>query len=325
MPGQSSGKLSDFRNAGDYSPDNVLENERLEKSGERWQFAFERGNALEAMCFDLTHDTRTFFDRFFISEQDNEPPDEIGRIIANRDVTEHEEKLKSLIVLNNPDKNGDQKRNATYKKRHAYIDECLAAPGKMPMSQTDYKILKELSEKMADLQLPDWYPFAEKVGYVWERCLWQEPIYWEREIRKRSELWRIKKKALCDNLLLASGCAILMDIKYSATHDNAMRMMRSKYWLQGAHYQEGVSGKYSFGQVDIWNGTNLGALPMLFVVGIGPEKGKPATATIKQVDDRDLEKCREEYQRVSMAYHEWEKSGRLPVGRLEPKQVRIWI
>lgn len=308
QPGQSSGKLATFRNGGDYSPDCVLEYERLVSAGAFWQYAFELGNALECLCYDLTHDSRTFFDKFFISDHDNEPPDDIGRVIVNNPAEKHAELFEKLVVWNKPDKSGKVEKNKTYSKRHAYIEECLANPGRMPISQTDYKILKELADKMAALPLPDWYRFRNaKVGDVWGLCEWQYPVYWESG--------GIGKKALCDNLFFdESGYAILMDIKYSASLSNFLKMMRTKYWIQAEHYREGVSTI-----------PDTNALPMLFVVGVGPEKGKPPMATIRQVDERDFEKCREEYHRVSLAYHAWEQSGRLPVGRLDAKQERVWL
>lgn len=131
------------------------------------------------------------------------------------------------------------------------------------------------------------------------------------------------KKALPDCMIEYEGFGPMVDIKWSATLPNFAKRLRSGYWIQDQHYQEGVRS------------LGLKSVPMLFVVGAPGDKSTPPTVTAFMADPGKRctghERCfcevcrRTRYGQVSQVYYDWEKSGRAARGFLEPAKERVWV
>jgi len=290
QPGLSSGKLAQFWNGGSYSPDHAL-------SKLKWRYDFEKGNAFEALCHDTATGNHTFFDKFFISDQKNQPPDEVALAVPKE-----KEALEKLVVLTK-----DGKKSQTYKKRHAYIEECLFNPGLMPVCQSDYATLKELAEKLCSMPFPQWHGLSEYlVGDYLGRCEWQSEHYWEKD--------NIGKKALADCLLCLDDVAILADIKYTSAFGNFRKLLRSKHWIQDIHYSEGIEET-----------RKIRCEPMLFFVGCSGGENEPALAQIWRTDPRNRDELKAEYDQLCSAYSAWERGGKQKKGWIADKTERIWV
>ena len=160
-----------------------------------------------------------------------------------------------------------------------------------------------------------------------EKASWQEEIYWTANMPEYVDeelvTVNIPKKAKTDVLLVHGGTGGIIDLKWTGSLPNFKKRLRGDKWIQAAHYEESVLSKY---------GVNV--LPMLYVVGIAESKGVPPLVTALAMEDGKCtghNRCfcgqcrRAEYERVSMAYHQWEIGGREPSGFLEAGEVKVWV
>lgn len=291
-PGLSSGQLAKYWNRGNYSPDMAL----IETTPKA---IFTTGHAFEALCYDLSHPgSETFFADFFISEQTGNLPDCIARVIEEKPIEKQAEALEKLIKLT---KAGVP--NKTHKTRHAYIDECLANPGKMPVSNTDYGMLLDLAKKMQVVPLPpDHLLTGWTVGDVMEKAEWQVPIYWEAPM---------PKKALIDCLLRFKDVSFIFDLKWTSGFSQIVKSIGSRLWIQDVHYQEAVSMKFG-----------VPCEPMTFIVGSGEE---PGLCQIYRTNQENRSLLIREYENLCQSYQAWLDAGRPPKGYLEAREVKVWL
>jgi len=286
-PGQSSGKLSRFWNGGDYSPDIALR--QID-----WKYDFEKGHAFEAVVMDTATGSGEFGKKYYVSEIDNEPPDEIAEAIKDG------RPLAGLEILT---QKGE--RNKTYSKRHAYIDEAIGFPGLIPVCQKDYGAMRTLAKSIMGLEFPEWHPLkGHKIGEYLAVCEWQTEHYW-------TDGGMIQKKALADCLYIDQGMAFPVDLKWTGAFSQFRSAMRSHHWIQALHYEMGIRAT-----------RGVKCAPMLFVVGCAAE---PPLAQTWGVDQRNVSDLLVEYDRLCMAWHTWELAGSPKTGTLPAKEVKIWI
>ena len=329
-PDQSSSVLSIFRNSGDLSPGHVLEYERLQEAGLFWSPPMEMGNAMEAKLQDKSTGSKLFDASFFISDVDKISFSETdGKRSHASEIlwtAKHwkgdvNERLLELIEgRTKTDKNGNKSDHANAVNANALARECIANPGRLPITQKDYHGIKTLANKIIEMPLPAlWWRGIDDwtVGdfLCHQDATWQEEIYWDAG--------EIKKKAKTDVLLVHGKTAGIIDLKWTGSLPIFKKRLRDK-WIQAVHYEEAVRVKYE-----------VTVLPMLYVVAsAGTAKGEPPLVTAITIDDGDCtrrDRCfcapcrRAEYERTSMAYHQWEVGGRGHTGFLEAGKVKVWV
>jgi hypothetical protein len=288
-PGQSSGNLARFWNNGEHCPDAVL-------VPMEWKYDFARGHAFEAVVMDFATGKRTFFEDFYISEIENEPPDDVAKCVK------YGNELDDLIVLT-----AKGERNKTYSKRHAYIDECKKFPGLMPVCQTDYSSMRELAKSICDLDFPEWHPLGRyKIGDYLAGCQWQTEHCWADN--------GIEKKALADCLYTQHGAGFPADIKWTSSFSQFKSAFQAHHWIQAVHYERGISASLG-----------VKCSPMLFLVGCVGAKNEPNLAQVWSVDKKQRDDLIREYDRLCMEYDDWEKAGKPKSGKLKERVQRIWI
>ena len=343
QPGLSSGKIGTFRNGGNPCGDLVLEQERLEAAGLFWTYAMEMGNIMEAIAQDDATGSKIFESMFFVTELKSLGFGDGSKAAAVVHGTKHSPRgggwngldneldayiahMESLIVRN--ESTGEEHK--THKdKANALARECMANPWKIPVTQTDFKNLKELANKIMDYPLPKWWWGMDwAVGDFLEhqKSEWQKEIYWESceidpSISDHPII--IKKKSKLDDLLVHGGVGGIIDLKWTGSFSTHMSRLRGGKWIQAMHYEESVRAKLADK-----------VLPMLYVVGIAGSKGEPPLVTATSMKDGKCtgrprcfcSGCREaEYKRTCLAYHQWEQSGRMATGRLKAREVEVWV
>jgi hypothetical protein len=286
-PGLNFSSLAAYYNAGVHSPDHALMTTDFKSY-------FEYGKMFESMLQDAVSGTSTFSDRFYITTLENKMPDElIGWIDNGEDLTTKYEYTKK----------GDL--SLTYKGRHAYLDEALQNPGKIPVSKADGEMLKIHTENMLKMKYLDTH-----VGDILASAEWQVPVYWTDDVTG------LECKALVDCLVPLGGEYLVVDIKTAANFKQFSYMLRDKYVWQDLHYVEGVN-------------TSLGsAMPMVFFVA---SKERPHLCQPWQVDYGDMDwriKAIEQYRELCTEYQSWRNAGRpskgwLPLGltKFYPKEI----
>jgi len=286
QPGQSSGKLAAFWDNGRYSPNKALE--KIE-----FRYEFDRGNMLESLCWDILKGENTFNDRWFISEQDNQPPENIWWPCHNLKGDKLREHLKNLEVLT---KKGE--RSKTYAKQHAYLDECLSPEnfGKMPVSQSDYADIRRLARYVLDMPFPENHALGgDLVGDWLNECKWQKPYYWNEN--------GIEKKALLD----FDSVPWIADLKYTESRSNFKRLLTQKYWIQAEHYRRGAAQKEHRNE-------------MFFIVGVRSRM----QAELWFMDGDSVDRRLNEYDHLCHEYDRWERAGK-PKKNYSYHTQRIWI
>lgn len=276
--------IASFYNKGVYSPDHALM---------KFEFKsyFEYGKMFETMLQDALSGTKEFEKRFFVTELANKMPDNLIKWINDGDDLLQYFELKK-----------DGGRSATYKGRHAYLDEALKNPGKIPVSVKDSDMLKRHTSNMLKMEY-----LGHKVEDILKTTKWQVPIIWTDEIDG------LEKKALLDCLVELDGTEYLaIDIKTTAGLDKFGWMLRDRYKLQDLHYVEGVNAKIGH------------AMQMVFFVASkeAPFLCQPIVADYGGMDFRIA--ALEEYREICLAYKKWNDAGRFPKGWLPLGTVKCY-
>ncbi|RJR07926.1 hypothetical protein C4588_06155 [Candidatus Parcubacteria bacterium] len=273
-PALSSSNLSAFYNKGIYSPDHALMTVEFKSY-------FEYGHQLETMIRDAVKGTDTFHDRFYITELDGKMPDEmIGWIDNKEDLSE------KYVYTQKGDLSG------TCKTRHAFLDEAMKNPGKIPVSKADGELLKRHTENMIRMEY-----LGAKVGDILAKAEWQVPIIFK-------DYDDLEKKALVDCLVDLDGEFLLVDIKTTASFQKFGFMIRDRYFIQDLLYTNGVN---------IARGMCTG---MVFFVASkeAPFLCQPVTIDYGGTDFKAA--ALEEFYDLCRAYKEWSDAGRRARGYL---------
>lgn len=271
--------LAAYYNKGVYSPDHAL------MTVEHKSY-FEYGKMFETMLQDAVKGTDEFGKRFFQSKVSGKMPDELIMWIDKK------EDLESKYNFNK-----DGSRSKTSATRHAFLDEAMANPGKIPVSTQDFDMLNRHTENMLKMQYID-----AKVEDILSAGKWQVPITWFDG--------GIEKKALVDCLVDLGGEYLPVDIKTTAGFKQFYYMLKDKYFMQDLHYCEGVTMTHGV------------AMQMVFFVASkeAPCLCQPWTVDYGGVDYRMA--AIEEYRDICESYSKWVDAGRFPKGWLPLQAVK---
>jgi hypothetical protein len=274
-PGLNFSSLASFYNKGTYSPDHAL-------MSIDFKSYFEFGKMFEALLQDTATGTKTFDERFFQSTVDGNMPDKMIQWIDEK----HD--LTSYYVYT---KKGDL--SGTYKTRHAFLDEALENPGKIPVSTGDWEMLHTLTDRMMNMKYSD-----ALVGDLLANAEFQVPIAWE------SSIDGLRKKALLDCIVQIGDEFYPFDIKTTAAFKQFGYMLSDKYWVQEIHYTEGVNEVF---------GTCM-TMPFLVASKEAPYLCQPWECDYGDIDKKTI--AHEEYHNLCQAYIDWLSDGRNPIGWL---------
>lgn len=276
--------LANYYNAGVYSPDHALM--KVE-----YKSYFEYGHQFETMLQDAVKGTNEFEKRFFKSTVSGKMPDDLIKWI------DEGEDLETKFVYT---KKGD--RSETHKTRHAFLDEAMANPGKIPVSTQDWDMLNRHTENMLKMQY-----LNAKVEDILSAGEWQVPIVWNDG--------EFEKKALVDCLVDLGGEYLPIDIKTTAGFKQFSYGLRDRYWIQDILYCEGIT--YVHGP----------AMQMVFFVA---SKEAPCLCQPWVIDYDGATKdgvpyrisALETYNDLCRSYSKWVKAGRFPKGWLPLGSVK---
>ena len=278
-PALNFSSLASYYNSGIYSPDHALM--RVE-----FKSYFEYGKMFETLLQDTVKGTKEFEKRFFKSTVSGKIPDDLIKWIDNGEDLENHIKLKK-----------DGTRNMQSKTLHAFIDEAMANPGKIPVPTKDWDMLERHIERMLKMQYLD-----ASVEDILAAGQWQVPITWKDD--------DIPKKALVDCLVDLGGEHLPVDIKTAAGFQKFGFMLRDKYWIQDLWYCEGVAA------------TKGASMQMVFFVASKEDPCLCQPWSIDHSDPGSRAIAIEEYKGLCNSYHKWSESGRFPKGWLPLQAVK---
>ena len=271
--------LAAYYNAGVYSPDHALMTVDFKSY-------FEYGKMFETKLQDKVKGTNEFEKRFFKSTASGKMPDDLIRWIDEGEDLESHIKLKK-----------DGTRNMQSKTLHAFIDEAMENPGKIPVSIQDWDMLERHTERMLKMQY-----FDVSVEDILAAGQWQVLITWKDD--------DLPKKALVDCLVDLGGEYLPVDIKTAAGFQKFGYMLRDRYWIQDIHYTEGVNSVYGK------------SMQMVFFVASkeAPCLCQPWTVDYSDPGSRAI--AIEEYKGLCNSYHQWAEAGRFPKGWLPLNAIK---
>lgn len=283
-PALNFSSLASFYNKGVYSPDHALI--KLE-----YKSYFEFGKMFETILQDSVQGTDEFGKRFYFTELENKMPDDLIKWIDNK------EDLTEYYVFKK-----DGGRSATFKGQHAYLDEAVKNPGKIPVSKKDGEMLKRLTDNMLKMEYLD-----AKVEDILSKAEWQKPIIWTDEVTG------FECKALLDCVVDLGGEFLAIDIKTTADFKQFGYMLSDKLFLQDIHYIEGV------------NACMGPAMPMVFFVA---SKTAPFLCQPWAIDYGDMDwrvNAIEEYRELCKSYKKWNDDGRWSKGWLPLELKKLYL
>lgn len=271
--------LAAYYNKGVYSPDHALMTVDFKSY-------FEYGKMFETRLQDSVKGTKEFEKRFFQSTVSGKMPDDLIKWIDEGEDLENKYRL-----------NKDGSRSKQSKTLHAFLDEAMANPGKIPVSTQDWDMLNRHTERMLKM-----YYLDAKVEDLLAAGEWQVPIAWFDG--------DIEKKALIDVLVDLGGESLPIDIKTTAGFKQFSYMLRDKYVWQDIHYCEGITHVFK------------PAMQMVFFVASkeAPCLCQPWTVDYGGVDYRMA--AIEEYRELCESYSKWVDAGRFPKGWLPLQSVK---
>lgn len=281
-PAMNFSSLASFYNKGVYSPDHALMEFKFKSY-------FEYGKMFETMLQDSIQGTDEFGERFYFTELENKMPDDlIGWIDNGKDLNEFYVYTKQ------------NKLSGTYKGRHAYLDEALKNPGKIPVSKKEAELLKRHVSNMLKMRYQ-----GVKVEHLLANAQWQVPLIWRDEDGE--------KKALVDCLVVLDDKVILIDIKTAASFQKFSYMLRDHYMIQDIHYTHGVNETMGYCE------------QMVFFVASkeAPFLCQPWTVDYGDVDGRVA--ALEEYNELCEAYSKWVQAGKPPMGWLPQQSMKYFM
>lgn len=272
--------LASYYNKGTYSPDHALM--KIESKS-----YFEYGKMFETLLQDLVKGTDEFGKRFYFSKLTNNMPENLIKWIdEEHDLTQYYEYTKA------------GKLSGTYKGRHAYLDEALKNPGKIPVSLKDAESLKRHTENMLNMEYLD-----AKVEDILSNAEWQKIIIFK-------DYDDLEKKALIDCFVDLGGYYLIPDIKTAANFQKFGYMARDKYWIQDILYTNAVNIEYG----------PCESMPFFVASKEAPFLCQPFSIDYGGVDFRS--QMVEEFFELSKSYKEWSDGGRIKRGWLPLDSIK---
>jgi len=252
----------------------------------------EQGKAFERLIEDRVKGTGLFKERFFECDVDGDMPKELPKWV------EDGEDLESKFVYNKPKKNDDGPvRSKTHSTKHAYLDQCLLHPGKIPIGKKDSDMLGRAVNNMLRCEVLG-HPFEE----ILKVAEFQKCVEWERE--------GIKKKALHDVFIQTDDINYIFDLKLYASFSNFRTALKSRLWVQDIHYHEGAE--------TIHGPTE----PMVFMVA---SKEEPWLAKPFPIEEKSRMLAEDAYWKLCQNFVKWNDAGRPPKGWLDAEYVKLWF
>jgi len=273
-PAMNFSSLASYYNKGTYSPDHALM--KME-----YKSYFEYGKQFETMLQDAVKGTDEFGKRFYFSQLKNKMPDDLIMWIDEKhDLKSYYQYTKAGAL------------SGTFKGRHAYLDEAIKNPGKIPVSIPDADRLKRHTENMLKMEYLD-----TKVEDILAAAEWQKVIIF-------TDYDGFEKKALLDCFVNLGGKYLAVDIKTAADFKKFGYMARDKYWIQDIHYTNAVNIKYG----------PCESMPFFVASKEAPFLCQPISIDYGGVDLRS--QMIEEYWELCESYKKWNDAGRWPKGWL---------
>ena len=236
---------------------------------------FEYGKQFETLLQDAVKATDDFEQRFYPTNLSNKMPDElVGWIDKKEDLEDKYEYTKA------------GKLSGTYKGRHAYLDEALKHPGKIPVSGPDSEMLKRHVENMLKMNY-----MGTSVESLLSRAEWQVPIIFE-------DYDTYEKKALLD----CKVDDLVIDIKTTASFQKFGYRLRDDYWIQQIFYSRAAKAK-----------------DFVFFVASKEEPCLCAPFKLEAYDGLD-----DQFDKLCEAYSEWVDEGKHGRGYLPLQTVKKW-
>ena len=288
LPAINYSSLADFKESQDHA---LME--RVPKS------YFEEGTAFELLIEDKAKGSDKFGARFFIANAPGTMPDDLAGWI------ESGEDLESKYVWCKPDKKtGEVRFNKTYDRRHMWLDECRANPGKMPVG----KDRKEMLDKMVDNFLL-MQPFADAgtenpLAEILPIANFQVPIIWY--------VGKMRKKALVDCMIETKKTIYAFDIKTAADIERFEWMLKNKYWIQEAHYSAGLGQIFPDKNI-VWR--------FLVASKAAPYISQPFCVDPFSMSDNGTQA----YFDLCTRYFAWVEDGKPPRGWKDLKSVTVYF
>jgi hypothetical protein len=246
------------------------------------QSYFEEGKQFELMVQDACQNTRLFFDKYFICECSGAMPNNLIWLIENNKDLEKEYIYNADGIT----------LSGKHKTKHAYLDECIANKGMLPVGNKKYAELKKLVDNMLKMVVMN-----TTVKDILANAQFQVPIFWEYN--------GILKKALLDCVTFYNGNTYCFDIKTSANDFEFKKNANSKYWIQKNHYTEGANIVYG----------NVRCFTFLVAYKEKPFLCQPVNIAGDQTA---------EYNDVCYRYTQWIKAGKPAVGYLPERNLYLY-
>jgi len=247
---------------------------------------FEHGKIFESLLCDTATGSDIFSKRYFFSRLSGILPDDlIQPIEQGEDLEQYVRYNKDKIT-----------RSGTHKKRHAFIDECMANPGLIPVSTTETEMLKRMTENMLKMKYQ-----GTLIRDILSNALFQVPVIWESN--------GMRKKALFDVVLhLDEETTLIGDIKSTADMSRVHSQLSQRLWIQDRHYTEGANVTW---------GCKVSHMPFLV-----SSKQKPYLSQIHTIDLEQVEDLDGAYEKVCSDFHAWNG---MPKGWLPERSHRIFL
>lgn len=248
---------------------------------------FEFGNAFELIIEDKAKGTNKFSGIFFICNAPGTMPADLAEWIKSG------EDLNSKYRLTN-----SGERNKQSKRLHAWLDECQANPGKMPMGKDEVEMLKIMTDNFMKMEV-----FGHPLSDILPSADFQVPIVWYHG--------KMRKKALIDCMVEVGQNLFAFDIKTAADMKRFGWMFKDKYWIQEVHYSAGLRSIFPDHEID-W----------LFLVS---SKQNPYISQSFCLDGRSRENAEDVYSALCKNFDEWNSDGRPPKGWLGLEEIKVWF
>lgn len=253
---------------------------------------FEIGKAYELLIEDEITGSSLFDERFFVARLPLEMPEKLAAWI------EAGEDLEQFYRYNK-----DGSLSGRYKTLHAWLDACVDHPGKMPISNDEFDMLKKMVENTLKIEL-----LGLTLREILKGARFQVPLHWTDD-------FGIEKKALLDAVatVFVNGSRVKLpiDFKTAANKIQFLKMLKSKYWVQDRHYLDGFLRLYPDGYSR-----------MIFITAL---KDDTRIAQPFQIEEDSITYIEPKYRELAENCDAWVKAGKPLRGWQELEDIKIFV
>ena len=257
--------------------------------------AMELGTAGHLLLQDVVTDNGCFHNHYFTVDGGELPDSIVQALKSDVDLTKLYHYTKSGAL------------DGRYKAHHAYLDQCIDNPGKMPISQENYAALSAgienlLKTEFMGLAMSDYFEGAE----------WEKPFTWKAGDQKKKALFDIVSEVEVDG----KPTRFCFDPKYSNSFRTFESMFSDRYWIQAQHYAEGAE-EYTKSLKDGFD--DFGVVVFLVIQVTPPYWCRP------YIVEPDInEDMRDDYLKLCYDFNEWVDEGKPQSGFMPVKSMRWW-